>query len=176
VVGLQRSIAQSMDSTVRAPQNAIETLKSNTPGLSKTVPPLLDPFGEPVTRQQSPLTVGIAKVQRPSNDPLVLALESLGMGQARPHGRVDFDSDGTPEPLSRQEQLELDQALGREWRTAETSVINDPRFRELDPDLQRKLLRSAKGEASRRINAAAKAELMTRKQALIDALSGQGAR
>jgi hypothetical protein len=172
LVGMQRSIAQTIDSTVRAPQGIAETLKANTPGVSKTVPPLLDPFGEPVQRQQSPLTVGFAKVQRPSDDSLVLALQSLGMGQARPHGRVDLDGDGTPEPLSRQEQLELDQALGREWRSSQTAVINDPRFRELDPDLQRKLLRSAKAEASRRINAAAKAELLTRKQALVDALSG----
>lgn len=91
LAGLQRTIAQAgipglleADTTIRRPRGVVETLKANTPGLSSSVPPYLDQFGEAVQRTQSPLTVGILKTRAGAH--------SRGVRVADPREHEAFDT------------------------------------------------------------------------------------
>lgn len=46
-----RLVAQTIDTTIRAPQNIGEQVQANTPGLSQNVPAKVNVFGEPQTRE-----------------------------------------------------------------------------------------------------------------------------
>jgi hypothetical protein len=158
LVGAQRSVAQLLDPTVRAPQNVIEALKANTPGLSRSLPPLLDPYGEPVERQQSPLTVGVIRLMKPKNDAVTQTMLRLRAPLARPNGDIELP-EGVP-PLTREQETQVAQARGRGKRTALEQLIETPGFAALSPDEQRELIARVKARSAREVNQAVLADLI----------------
>jgi hypothetical protein len=73
--GMGRQTAQAMDQTVRDPEGFVETIKTQTPFLSKDVPSRLTAFGEDASRGlPSPM-----KVSEPSQSDVDKVLSELGV-------------------------------------------------------------------------------------------------
>lgn len=79
--GAVRGIADAMDDTVRDPQTIAENVKTGIPGLSKTVRPKLDPYGEPAKKPAGPVERFFSPVQtsRESDDQVTKELERLSV-------------------------------------------------------------------------------------------------
>lgn len=170
MVGLQRSIAHLTDTTVRSPRGVGEAWRANTPGLSSTVQPMLDPYGETVQRQQSPLTIGVLRMMTPKQDPITQTLLNLRVPLPRPDGDINLPEGAAL--LTRDQQTQLAQARGREKRSElEELILANPQWwASLSPDEQRERIARAKAGASRRVNERALGELM--RDALANQLTG----
>lgn len=73
-----RYITYQLDPVIREPQSMADAVKANVPGMSKTVQPKLDVYGQPATRpgwQDSALTGALANVAIPSRQEKVNPLD-----------------------------------------------------------------------------------------------------
>ncbi len=83
--GAQRSLTAAVDPTIRDPKGIGETVKAGVPGLSPSLPPRLERFGQEVTRPGG----AIRRVADPFNvsavndDPVVAELGRLGVSMGR---------------------------------------------------------------------------------------------
>lgn len=109
--GAMRTATQLKDPIIRTPEGLTESVKSITPGLSKQVQPLLDPFGRPTRRVGSALTSGLVSRSPVVNDPVTEMLLALDIPLARPLKRLE-DADGAAIPLSPEEETALGMARG----------------------------------------------------------------
>lgn len=140
------AIARGTDPYLRDPQGILEAMAARVPGLSQTVPPRLDPFGQPmpsrggVVKQLTDVTYS----REASDDPLIQELGRLGV-------TVGFPSRQRTEGVGRdRERVTRDpaayraflQAVGPETRQALEQIVANPQFARLDDVAKRQLLES----------------------------------
>lgn len=124
--GLQRQTAQFMDSTIRAPEGLLETVKTQIPGLSESVPPRLTAFGEEAERDiPSPVRFSAESQTR-----VDAALEAAGVEL----GFVGKSVGGRE--LNREQQFAYQQAMGRWFYDELYTTVTSPIFAKLS-DVQK---------------------------------------
>ncbi len=138
--GLLRGVAQTIDPVVRRPDpgSITDVMKANLPGLSKSVTPRLDRFGQPVTRTANP-----ANVFNPSpetHDPVAAALKRTGVNlmPARPDKDVRFGRNSAP--LNKADALALGQNKGQALYDLLLPVISQPGFNARPVEQQKDLI------------------------------------
>jgi hypothetical protein len=146
--GLQRSITQAIDPTVRRAKTAEDVFKANIPGLSSSVPPRIDRFGEAVTREGGP----IKRAADPFNtstitsDPVGDELQRLNGAGYRvplslPSGDVRLR--GEKVDLSPQHTTQNQQQKGRAVHLLLSRIIADPRYADMDDERRAYVLERA---------------------------------
>lgn len=133
--GASRTAAQVFDRTQRAPEGPVEAVKGIVPGLSKTIEPLVDRFGEPVQANGSPLIRGFYQASPARDEALSRVLDRAGVFPQRPNARLQ-GVDGKPIKLTRPEETVLMMARGRARRLAYESVVGNKDFAGLAPEQQ----------------------------------------
>lgn len=135
--GMARNVAQAIDPVVRDPRGGItENLKTIVPGVSTSVDPKIDRFGEPVTRPGGPFTRGMSPVgiSRETQDPVLQELS-----------RLKIDTIGVPPrtlpATKRDPKIELTieerQRIGRATKQAIQQVLAHPNWANVDEDVAR---------------------------------------
>jgi hypothetical protein len=126
-----RSLTTTLDPTVRAPETVGQAMASIVPGLSTTVPPKLDMFGQPIVRTAGTLARALspALTSAATTDPIVLALAT--------HGITDISvPEKTLNKTTYQPAITLSEAerarLGHATRQAVEMVVTNPGWASLD--------------------------------------------
>lgn len=162
--GLQRNIAQAIDPTVRKPGSALESVKAIIPGVSQSVPPRLDVYGQPVQRDgnwfQRGMAVAPLALSPSKADPIDALLSDLGIGLQVPRPVINISDRRVP--LSDEQTTTLVQAIGQERRNRLEQLVRDGNFQRLNLDTKAKFVRRALGQATEQIDARAKARLRLR--------------
>lgn len=113
-----RQTAQTLDRTIRDPENPLENIMAGIPGLTGEVPPRLTAFGEESQRAfPSPIQVGIGE-----QSPIDAELERLGMD-------ITFVSDqiGSRE-LTREQRDAYQRMAGQQVQQALSDLISLPAY------------------------------------------------
>lgn len=144
--GAVRAAANASDDTVRDPQTLIENVKTGIPGLSQTVQPKLDPYGEPAKKSGGILerTLSPMESSKESDDPVTKELSRLNVA-VPPTGR---SQEGVK--LTDKEYFEFTQRKGRKVREGLERLINASNYQKQDDHIRKsrleKYLRSKKTE------------------------------
>jgi hypothetical protein len=150
--GAQRTVAQALDPTIRQPRTAGDVFRSNVPGLSTSVQPRIDRFGEDVQRPGGArAAVDPFNVSGAVNDPVASELSRLGIRLSLPTDNITLPA-GVQ--LSDEDALTLRRGKGQAVRNALERLVADPRYQRL-PDLAQKAMleraiRRARGEETQR--------------------------
>jgi hypothetical protein len=158
-VGAQRTMVEALDPTARSPRGFVEAFQSVTPGLSTTVPPLLDPFGEPVARRGR-FFENFVSPFRPQPDIVTDLLTEHGVSLARPSGRLEVGGQTIPQP--RREETELAQRRGRGRRMELVDTISARGFTDRPFETRQAQLQDAKARGSRDVSRQAAREYLER--------------
>ena len=138
----QRTVTAALDPTVRAPEGAIETFKAAVPGLSRSVEPRLDRFGNEVTRPGGPLrrAADPFNVSPVSDDPVLGELGRLGVSMGAQTARMSLPGHATP---TRAEDFAIRQLKGTATGRVLARLIDSPAYTRLPDHARRELLERA---------------------------------
>lgn len=133
--GEVRAIANMTDDTMREPKGIVESIKSGLPGLSKTIRPRLDQFGEPV-KKIGALERGLSPIQsqKVSTDPIVSELSRLDITIPVPgksHGGVKLTDD---------EYFSYVQQKGKKVREKLERIVNSPAYDRFTDEQRKKTI------------------------------------
>jgi len=170
--GLQRTVTQATDATIRQPKTAGDVFRSNVPVLSRSVQPRLTRFGEPAQRPGGggaafdPLNVS------PSiSDPVAAELSRLGVALALPSDRITLPPGAT---LTPQQGLALREAKGQRVHAMMARLIDNPNYRRLPDALKRNALERVKDASNRQANTATRRRvILEQRRGVRDALIEQ---
>ncbi|HVL66763.1 MAG TPA: M15 family metallopeptidase [Vicinamibacterales bacterium] len=124
LAGAQRTVAQAMDPTVRAPEGFTEQVMTGLPGLSDNVPARMDRFGRDVQRPGGAWNVvDPFNVSKVSDDPVFAEVGRVRMG--RPSSKV------AGAELSRAEERELQKLKGTATYAVLQRAIASPGYQRL---------------------------------------------
>jgi hypothetical protein len=142
--GLQRNIAQGVDPVVRKPDTIGESIAANIPGLSTSVEPRLDRFGQDVTREGNTFMRGMSAVEVSpvQNDPVALELSRLGIKLTLPSAD-DIKDRGKSYALTAEQNLALRREKGQAVRESLERIVNNPAYATLSEELKYTMLTSA---------------------------------
>lgn len=161
--GILRNVTQAVDPVVRKPEGAVEAVKSIIPGLSQTVPPRLDRFGQPVERPGGPIRRGftVPELSEEVSKPEAALLERLGLTPQVPRG--DLVLDGARVELTREQSQVLREARGK----ARAAVLR--RFASLGSRFSRQPVEAQRAAVERELTKAARtvtqrAQTLTRRR------------
>lgn len=123
--GLRRFAAQATDSTIRKPEGLWETIKSNTPGLSKSVPERFDNFGQPSKRNfsQSVSPIGITQEKE---DKVEQELTKLNITIGAPSKTI------AGQELTREEYQRYQKTSGRILKDVLVNLTSNPEWEKLN--------------------------------------------
>lgn len=144
--GLQRTIRDAKDAVQRAPRGAGEQLRAGVPGISETVPPRIDRFGEAVTREGGPTRRALDPFNASTvkHDPVADELARLGVKLTLPSRSV------TGQTLTRQQEVDVQQRRGRAVRAALERLVAAPGYQRMSDTLKTEVLEKAIETARRR--------------------------
>lgn len=147
--GLLRSVARATDDTQRVTAGPLEQVRANVPGLSRSLPPRLDPLGREVKRepgglwQAQPFLAG-----RADADPLVRELVRLKVYPS-PIDR-NLTAGGRKVTLTDAQHQAAQKAIGQAQEARARQVFGSAYYRQYRSDEQRaKALRGEIGKARR---------------------------
>jgi hypothetical protein len=130
-----RTATLATDATVRQPKgyDVGADVKAIIPGLSKTVEPKLDRFGQPIVRNTGPIERSLSPVlsSNVTKDPVVLELARRGITDiGEPPTKIPaVPSKGLP---ARELTLTERERMGQATRRAVELVLAQPGFKNLD--------------------------------------------
>jgi hypothetical protein len=133
------NIAETMDRTIRRPQNAVQAIESRIPGLTSSAPPITDITGHSVQRPASnlgganPFPFTTAK-----HDPVVDELARLGISTPQPPTQIKWR--GKPMPLTDAERQQFAQAEGQAIYERMSRLIQSGSWQRRTDDQRRKAL------------------------------------
>jgi hypothetical protein len=149
-VSILRRIAQAQDPVVRDPENVLDYLKVNIPGLSQQVPARLNRFGEDVKRNvpHPLLNVLLPRAVSPvKQDPVAVALEDAGASLGMPSGR--FTAGGKALDLSPAEERALQKSRGQLNKEVLSRLIANPVYKALPPEARKQVIERLKNRIER---------------------------
>lgn len=140
------AIARGTDPNLRDPQGILEAMAARIPGLSRTVEPRLDPFGQPmpsrggVVKQLTDVTYS----REASDDPLIQELARLGVTVGFPSRQRTVQEGAVTrrESRSADEYRAFLEEVGPETRSALEAVLGHPQFARMDDETKRETLES----------------------------------
>lgn len=136
---LTRTVAQTIDRTVRKPENFGDTLKTAIPGLSQQVPERQTVFGEAVVRQSpawSPINVTPAEETE-----LTRELDRLKVN-------IGFTGKSIAGvPLTTKEQADYQRLAGQQIKKNITAVISSSSYKSLNDESKEKAIQAAADKA-----------------------------
>jgi hypothetical protein len=159
LAGLQRSARDWKDPVVRRPDSAADAFKANVPGLSESVRPRIDRFGEEVTREGGPVrrTFDPMNVSSERDDPVARELDRLGVTPVTP--RAVLTRRGEQLEMTSQQETALQQMKGRAMRFALERLIASAGYQQLDDSQRTARLERAIRAANQRTSQSAPRQL-----------------
>lgn len=151
--GVQRTVTQATDTTVRMPKTAGEVFQSNVPGLSRRVEPRLNRFGEEVSRPGG-RGAAIDPFNRSpvAQDSVSSELQRLGVSLDVPNDRIALPQ-GVQ--LTSEQSFALRRDKGQAVRLKIEQLLANPNYQRLPDALKAKALekikRAASGQANDRV-------------------------
>ena len=133
------NIAETIDPTVRRPQNALQAIESRIPGLTSAAPAIVDVTGQHVQRPfnnlggANPFPFTTAK-----HDPVVDELARLGISTPQPPTQIKWK--GKLTPLTDAERQQFAQAEGEELYKRVARVMQSGSWAKRTDDRKRKAL------------------------------------
>ena len=138
------AVARGTDPLLRDPRGILEALAARIPGASQTVPPRLDPFGQPMTSRGGVLKqlTDVTYSRAASDDPLIQELSRLGVTVGFPSRQRTEGVGRDRERVMRSpdEYRDFLEAVGPETRRALERIVSNPQFARLDDQTKRDLL------------------------------------
>jgi hypothetical protein len=159
--GAQRSLTAAVDPTVRAPQGIAETIQAAVPGLSASVEPKLDRFGQAVTRPGGPFrrAADPFNVTPVSDDPVVAELGRLGVKMGPQVATMHLPAGAQ---LTRQEDFDVRQLKGTVVGQVLANLIALPGYQQLPDDVKAEVLDRAIAKSRTAVTAAEKPRIKGR--------------
>jgi len=157
--GLLRTGARVMDPVQRSPKTIADTVKAGLPGLSSTVPPRLNRFGQPVATPSAFDPFSSSPVKR---DPVSDEMRRIGYNPSRPTDRLM--SRGVRLELSADKQQELEAERGQVSYAALERLIKSDDYRRMTEDQQREAAEDRVSRARSRVSNKYRYEYLTQKR------------
>jgi hypothetical protein len=146
--GAVRTAQQAADPVVRRPRTVSDTVKAGVPGLSTSVAPRIDRFGEVVTREGGPARRALDpfNVSSSKRDPVAAELARLGVQLSLPSARV------SDQQVTRPQEVETQQRRGRAVRASLERLMGTPGYQRMSDTLKVEVVERAIQTARRREN------------------------
>lgn len=125
------------DPVVRKPKGAMQTIASRTPGLSTTISPLKNVFGEEVVRYNPALQALGFQVSKKKDNRLAEELLRLNISIGRPSKRI------LGQELSDEEYDRLVTLTGIGIKQGLLKFMDAPMYKQLDDDQRQRVMRNA---------------------------------
>lgn len=134
-VGMQQ-MARAMDPYTRQTRSILDTIKSRIPGLSETLMPRRDIWGQPIMNNSALGGRGLTAIyeQQISTDPVNLAMAALAMAPAQPDRKIRNVT------LSDQQYDDYSRIAGRMAKQRLNVIVNSPDFKTWDSNQQRDVI------------------------------------
>jgi GGDEF domain-containing protein len=133
------NIAETLDPTVRRPQNASQAIQSRLPGLTGAAPAIIDIRGNQVQRPVNNLGGGNPfPFTTAKHDPVVDELSRLGISTPQPPTQIKWK--GKPTPLTDAERQQFAQAEGQELYKRVGRLLQSGAWQRRTDDQKRKAL------------------------------------
>jgi hypothetical protein len=167
--GFLRNVTQVVDPTVRYPRSLNESIRAGLPGLSQTVRPKLDIFGQEIRRDPGgPLPVpgltfptGVPEVSGVvQGDPVLNALQRTDVLVRDAQGPAYLDVRGVRMPLTSEQSVTAGRQRGQLLRRVLDNVVDAPGFATLPLDRQATVLEEVKRRVNRKVMGLTRATLL----------------
>ena len=158
--GLLRTGARVMDPVQRSPKTMFDTVKAGLPGLSSTVPPRLNRFGQPVATPSAFDPFSSSPVKR---DPVADEMRRIGYNPSRPTDRLM--SRGVRLELSADQQQALEAERGQASYAALKRLIESDAYPRMTEDRQREEAEDKVSKARTRVSNKYRYDYLTQKRA-----------
>ncbi|MGA8500904.1 MAG: hypothetical protein WB683_05105 [Candidatus Sulfotelmatobacter sp.] len=133
------NVAESLDRTIRRPQNALQAIESRVPGLTQAAPPIVDVTGHLVQRPASNLGGGNPFPWTVSkHDPVVNELARLGISTPQPPAQIKWR--GKKTDLTDAERQQFAMGEGQELYKRVGRLLQSGAWQRRSDDQKRKAL------------------------------------
>lgn len=174
--GLQRTVTQAIDPTIRQPKTAGDVFRSNVPGLSQSVQPRLTRWGAPAERPGGGATaVDPFNASPVVRDSVAAELSRLGVSIAVPSDRIKLPQGAE---LTTTESVAFREQKGAQLRGRLESVIGNPNFQRLPDALKVKAIERVRDASNSGANTRERQQetlqlRQSRREALMQQLAGE---
>jgi len=173
--GALRSIASATDPVMRRPRTVADYIKVGIPGLSQTVEPRLDTFGQERQKPGSGATraFDVTRTFPVTAEPVRDALTAAGVriGTAEPVRSMTIN--GVDVPIPADQGLEFGKAKGQAIYALLKPIIDNPGFQRLPKEYQQKLLEKMITQARERVSTRARGAIQSQQPLTLQGLLGQ---
>jgi len=127
-------VSRTMDPEFKDPEGLKETLKSRIPGVSKSIRPRLDTFGEPIRKKGILNRVSPFPVTKFEEDPVAQEMIRLDVGIAQQGRRLRTI------PLSKDERFDINRIAGPIAKDVLDVVVNNQQYKKAPDEVKAKVL------------------------------------